>query len=284
MVYIKSYSHIFKKEKTNMVASDIALIPAKEVMASVNSEEIDSIICATITKDYVYPSTACMLGSKINAVNAFCFDIESDFTGFISAIKLAYSFVKSGRYKKVLAVAVESTGICDDDNFTDGAIVALVCDEKSDLSIDFIDFETSGDKLTNCYIPMGGAAKPYTKEGVLNKEHFISIKDNKVFDEAAVDAAEYTNSVIEKYSYKADYLIPSYSGKSAYEAFVKNIKFNKENIYSKMSDEKSSVSASSGIALSMAIKEGFIKDKSKIIVSAYGSGYTKAVLALSYKL
>ena len=90
-----------------MAASDLALIPINEVIKDIDASEIDAIICATVTKDYVYPSTACILAGKIKASNAFCFDIESDFTGFLSALRLAYAFVKSNRYKNILVAAAE---------------------------------------------------------------------------------------------------------------------------------------------------------------------------------
>ena len=71
MVYIKSCKGLYKNEKTKMPASDLVLEPVKEVIKGMDALDIDGIICATITKDYVYPSASCMLGGKIKAKNAF---------------------------------------------------------------------------------------------------------------------------------------------------------------------------------------------------------------------
>ena len=137
MVYIKSCKGLYKNEKTKMPASDLVLEPVKEVIKGMDALDIDGIICATITKDYIYPSASCMLGGKIKAKNAFCYDIESDFTGFISALRLAYSFVESKRYKNVLAISSESFYICDDkDRFNDASVAALITSEKSNIQID----------------------------------------------------------------------------------------------------------------------------------------------------
>lgn len=282
MVYIKSCKSIYKKEQTNMAASDLALIPINEVIKDIDASEIDAIICATVTKDYVYPSTACILAGKIKASNAFCFDIESDFSGFLSALRLAYAFVKSNRYKNILVAAAESFYICDDKNrFDDASVAALVTNEKSDIQIDFIDSVTDGSALENCYIPMGGTAKPYTKEGVLNKEHFISIKDSSIFEEEAKKAALYVKDVLSANNIEPNYYIPSYSSKAAYDNFVNALSVDKNIVYSKMEDAHSSLSASSGVALSMALEDGFIKKNSKVAVCGYGSGYTKSVAVIS---
>ena len=282
MVYIKSCKGTYKNKKTNMAASDLALISINEVISGFDTDKIDAIICATVTKDYVYPSTACILAGKIKASNAFCFDIESDFTGFLSALRLAYAFIKSSRYKNILVVATESFYICDDENrFDDASVAALVTNEKTDIQIDFIDSVTDGNALENCYIPMGGTAKPYTKEGVLNKEHFISIKNGTVFEDEAKKAALYVKDVLSSNGIEPNIYIPSYSTQNAYNVFVDALAVNKDMVYSKMENAHSSLSASSGVALSMALEDGFIKKNSKVALCSYGSGYTRSVAVIS---
>ena len=282
MVYIKSCKGTYKNNKTNMAASDLALLSINEVIKDIDPNNIDAILCATVTKDYVYPSTACILAGKIKASNAFCFDIESDFTGFLSALRLAYAFVKSGRYKNILVVATESFYICDDENrFNDASAAALVTNEKSDIQIDFIDSVTDGNALENCYIPMGGTAKPYTREGVLNKEHFISIKDSSIFEEEAKKAGLYVKDILLSNNINPDLYIPSYSSPNAYNAFVDGLSVSKDIVYSKMENAHSSLSASSGVAFSMALEDGSIKKNSKVAICSYGSGYTKSVAVIS---
>lgn len=282
MVYIKSCKHSYKKGKTRIPTSDLVLEPIKDAIKGMNTLDIDAIICATTTKDYVYPSTACMLGGKLNAKNAFCFDIESDFTGFISALRLAYAFVESKRYKNILAVASESFYISDDtDRFDDASVVALVTSEKSNIQIDFIDSDTNGENLENCYIPMGGSAKPYTKEGIINKEHFIYIKDNKIFEEESKNAALYVKETLSKNNIESDFYIPSYFNKESHNNFINGLSVDKDKVYSKMIDAHSSLSASVGVAFSMALEDGSIKNNSKVALCGYGSGYTKALAVVS---
>jgi len=284
VVYIKSIKHTYKENKTKVRASEIALSITDNVLGTMDPKDIDAVICASITKDYIYPSTSCVLAGHIGATNAFSYDIETDFTGFLAALKIGYAFIESKHYKNVLIVSTESFYICDDDDmFADGAVVALLTHEKSDLSIDFIDFEADGSKLKGCYIPMGGAAKPYTKEGVSNKEHYIKIKDHNIFVEAAKNAALYINDKLKEKNLNPDVIIPSYSSIEAHNAFVDSLDIDENKIYSKMKNAKSSISATTGINMSMALEDGFIKKGNKIAVCGYGSGYTKSLALLTYE-
>ena len=128
---------------------------------------------------------------------------------------------------------------------------------------------------------MGGTAKPYTKEGVLNKEHFISIKNSNIFEEEAKKAALYVKEVLSSNHIEPNFYIPSYSSKAAYDNFVDTLSVSKDIVYSKMENANPSLSASSGVALSMALEDGFIKKNSKVAVCGYGSGYTKSVAVIS---
>ena len=285
MVYIKSIKHTYKEKKTETRASEIALSITDSVLKGIDPKDIDAVICATVTKDYVYPATSCILAGHIGATNAFSYDIETDFTGFLSALKIGYAFIESKHYKNILVISTESFYICDDnDMFADGAVVALLTNEKSDLSIDFIDFDTDGSKLEECYIPMGGAIKPYTKEGVTNKEHYIKIKDKSVFVEAAKNAALYVNDKLKEKNITPNVIIPSYSSIDAHNAFKDALDIDESKIYSKMKDAKSSISATSGINMSMALEDGFIKKGDIIAVCAYGSGATKSLALLNYEV
>lgn len=282
MVYIKSCKGSYEHIQTCIPASSLALDIIKEAIKDVDISKIDAVICATVTRDYIYPSTACVLAGKLNIHNAFCFDIESDFTGFLSALKIAYAFIKSNRYKNILIVATESFYICDDSNrFNDASVAALVTNDQTDIEVDFVDTTTDGSALTNCYIPMGGTVNPYTKEGILNKEHFISIKSSTIFVEEARRAAVYMRGVLDSRNIGPDLYIPSYSTIDAYYSFVDALGVSPDLVYSKMADVNSSVSASAGVAFASAVSDNILFKNSKVALCGYGSGYTKAVAVFS---
>lgn len=283
MVYIKSFSHIYESKKTNLIASDLALESAKKSMEDISADSIDAVLVATITRDYVYPATACNLASKLNCHNAFAYDIEADFSGFLSALKVAYAFVESGRYNNILVSAVESTFICDgDDSFADGVVSALVTSQKSDISIDFIDYVSDGSKLNEFLIPMGGTVHPYTKEGIENKEHFIRINNKDIFEISAKEAGAYALEILNKNNINPSIIIPSLGGEKCYNAFVSSLGNFSDKVYSKMKDSKSAIGASSGINFSMALADGSTKKGDKIAVCSYGFGYSKSLAVFSY--
>ena len=128
---------------------------------------------------------------------------------------------------------------------------------------------------------MGGSAKPYTKEGIINKEHFIYIKDNKIFAEESKNAALYVKETLSKNNIAPDFYVPSYFNKESYDNFVNNLLEGKDKVYSKMQNAHSSLSASVGVAFSMALEDGSIKSGSKVALCGYGSGYTKAIAVVS---
>ena len=128
---------------------------------------------------------------------------------------------------------------------------------------------------------MGGSAKPYTKEGIINKEHFIYIKDNKIFAEESKNAALYVKETLSKNNIAPDFYVPSYFNKECYDNFVNNLSVDKDKVYSKMQNARSSLSASVGVAFSMALEDGSIKSGSKVALCGYGSGYTKAIAVVS---
>ena len=128
---------------------------------------------------------------------------------------------------------------------------------------------------------MGGAVKPYTREGIINKEHFIYIKDNKIFEEEAKKSALYVKETLSKNNIEIDYYIPSYFNKESFDNFANNLSVDKNKIYSKMENSNSSLSATSGVAFSMALEDGSIKNNSKVALCGFGSGYTKALAVFS---
>lgn len=95
--------------RSDEFTSDMGYEAAKRAieMAMISPEEIDLILVATLTPDYVFPSTACLLQARLKAVNAAAIDIQAACTGYIYALSQAKAYIDSGLYKNVLIVASE---------------------------------------------------------------------------------------------------------------------------------------------------------------------------------
>ncbi len=291
--YLSSFAMHIPDSGQNMSASDIALPAAKKACEDVELSSIEGIIFATMTRDYVYPSSACMLSSKIGIQNIFGFDIDSDFTGFISALTLARSFVSSGRYKRILVVASEAMSVFSyDDIFINGSVAALITSDIQKNKIEFTSSTTDGSKLENCYIPMGGSAMPYTKEGLKEGMHKIKLKNKCVFEQSAVDSVKFYTDTLSANNITDCLYTPSFHTIDSHKCFVETMASSggvlAQNIYSdgiaSVSSDKKMCSvgaASSGISFASAFQNGFIKSGDKVAICAYGSGVTSALAIIN---
>lgn len=290
--YLSSFAMHIPESTQQISASDIALPAAQIACSDIELSSVEGIIFATMTRDYVYPSSACMLSSKLGIQNIFVFDIDADFTGFISALILARSFVASGRYKRILVVASESlTTFSDSDVFCNGSVAALITNDIEKNKIEFAASTTDGSKLENCYIPMGGSAMPYTKEGLKEGMHKIKLKNESVFEQSAVDGAKFYVDTLNSNNISGCLYTPSFHTIESNKSFIEAMSTNgveAQSIYgdgiANVPDEnkmRSTGAASSGISFVSAFEKGFIKSGNKVAICAYGSGVTSALAVVN---
>ncbi len=290
--YLSSFAMHIPESSQNMSASDIALPAVEKACEGIDRSSIEGIIFATMTRDYVYPSSACMLSSKLGIQNIFVFDIDADFTGFISALILARSFVASGRYKRILIVASEALSVFSDSEvFNNGSAAALITNDIEKNRIEFASSTTDGSKLENCYIPMGGSAMPYTKEGLKEGMHKIKLKNESVFEQSAVDGAKFYTDMLNSNNISDCLYTPSFHTSESNKSFIDAMTTNgvdAKNIYSdgiahvsEANKMRSTGAASSGISFVSAFENGFVKNGNKVAICAYGSGVTSALAVVN---
>ena len=180
--------------------------------------EIDCIICATVTPDMAFPSTANLIGDKVGAKNAFGFDLGAACSGFLFALTTGASFIETGRYKKVIVVGVDKMSSIID--YTDRATCILFGDgagavllEPSTDGLGFQDAilksDGSGGKYLN--IKAGGSLKPASIETVMAKEHFAFQDGQPVFKFAVKGMADVSAELMEKHKLTGDdiaWLVP----------------------------------------------------------------------------
>ena len=146
----------------------------------ISPEEIDCIICATVTPDMFFPATANLIANKVGAVNAFSFDLAAACSGFLFALTTGTSFIESGRYKKVVVVGADKmSSIVDYSDRTTcilfGDAAAAVLLEPNNEGNGVMDSILKSDGSGGLFLHMkaGGSAKPSSVETVSNKEHYI---------------------------------------------------------------------------------------------------------------
>lgn len=251
--------------------------------ASVDPDDIDAIIVATVTSDYLFPSTACLIQSSLGATKAFAFDLSAGCTGFMYALKVGKAMIDAGDAETILVVGAETLSrIMDYEDrttcilFGDGA-GAVVMARSEIPGILSISLGSDGDAWQLLYMPGGGSRIPATEESVKARHHYLKMEGSDVFKEAvkameaasieAIRKADITNGEIDLFiSHQANYRIM--------EAVRKRLDIPPEKVFMNVDRYGNTSSASVPIALDEAVKSGKIHQGDIILFSAFGAGFT----------
>jgi 3-oxoacyl-[acyl-carrier-protein] synthase-3 len=267
-------------------SSDYALeasIRAME-MAGVTAVELDMIILATVTPDTPLPSTSCIIQDKLGAKNAAVMDIGAACSGFIYGLSLARSLILTGQAGTILVIGVEMLSRITDWSdrntcvlFGDGAGAAVV--RGSDKSGGIIDtyIKSDGSLAHLLHIPLGGSRTPLNAQNVCNGLRYVQMEGQDVFKAAVKAMGEAAVKILERSKISSediDLMIPHQANIRIIEATAKRIKLPMEKVYVNIQRYGNTSSASIPIALDEAVRGGRIKHGDKIVLVAFGAGFT----------
>ncbi|HEX6770257.1 MAG TPA: beta-ketoacyl-ACP synthase 3, partial [Candidatus Binatia bacterium] len=164
--------------------ADMAYEAAKRALddAQVDAKDLDTIIMGTVSADYPFPSSACVLEDKLGARNAFSFDVGAACSGFINALAVGDLFIRSGKVDKALIVGSDALsrmlnwkdrGTCI--LFGDGAGAVVLGASENGSGVLSTKLRTDGSYAKMLYVPAGGSLKPPSPETVRNNEHTIAM-------------------------------------------------------------------------------------------------------------
>jgi 3-oxoacyl-[acyl-carrier-protein] synthase-3 len=279
----------------NACTSDLGVEAAKRALenAKLSPEDVDLIIVASASPDMIFPSTACIIQSKIGAVNAAAFDIQAGCTGFVYALTSAVQFIGTGLYKNILVIGAEMLSrITDwkDRNtcvlFGDGAGAAVVSEvEEGGILSSVLGADGTGADLLA--LPAGGSKEPANPDTITNRRHYINMNGNEVFkfavrilEEAARKAVEKANLTIED----VDFIIPHQANIRIIDAAIKRLKFPREQVVVNLDKYGNMSSASIPVALDEAYRDKKIKKGDKLILVGFGAGLTWGANLLEWNL
>jgi 3-oxoacyl-[acyl-carrier-protein] synthase-3 len=273
--------------RSDEFTSDMGIAAARAAMADagIEPERIDFILVATLTPDYLFPSTACLIQHAIGAKRAGAADIQAACTGYLYALSMAKAFVETGVYKNILVVAAEKlsaiTNYKDRSTcvlFGDGAAACVVSSEKEGLSIESVHLGADGEQAELLMMPAGGSRAPASAETVAAGQHYIKMAGNEVFKhavrrmEAACKECIDAIGVDEK---EISWLIPHQANMRIIDAMAKRFEHLPPDRIFKTVHKYGNTSASSvGIALDELLKGSQIAAGEQILLTAFGSGFT----------
>lgn len=248
----------------------------------ISPEEIDCLICATVTPDMVFPATGNIICTKIGAKNAFSFDVMAACSGFLYAVTTAAAFIESGRYKKIVVVGVDKmSSIIDYSDrttciiFGDGAGAILL--EPTEEPIGILDSILKSDGSGSPFLHMkaGGSVKPSTVETVLAKEHYVYQEGQTVFKFAVKGMADVSYELMQRNNLTADdiaWLVPHQANLRIIDATANRMSLPKEKVM--INIQKYGNTTAATLPLCLWEWENQLKKGDNIILAAFGGGFT----------
>lgn len=282
--------HISAGENTSVYVIDVARQLIER--ASVNAEDVDLIIVASVTADYGTPSLACMVQKEIGAKNAVAFDITAACTGFIFALNTADMYIRSGQYKNAIVIGGETLSKIVDWTdrstcvlFGDGAGGAyvessekggIICQEiGSDGSL----YEILSEGYTECVNPFN-----HNKEGI-HPKWYVSMDGREVFKFATKKVIASMKELMEKENLANEdikYFVPHQANIRIVEVISRKLGIPMEKFYMNMEEYGNTSSASVPIALNELNEKGLLERGDKIVLAGFGGGMTWGVLVLEW--
>lgn len=266
--------------------SDMATVAAQRAMdmAGVSAEEIDLIVLGTITGDYPWPATACIVQANLGAKNAFAYDLSAACSGFLYALSNANDFIMSGRGKRALVIGAETLSRSVDWTdrntcvlFGDGAGAVLLEAQESDSGVLSCHLHSDGNYLELLYQPGFGAKHPVSVEGIEARLSYLKMQGNEVFKVAVRSLTEVSKEALTANGYtSADVgqFIPHQANLRILEATTKRLGLTKEQSFINVHKYGNTSGATIPIAIDEAHQQGLLKEGDLILSAAFGGGFT----------
>lgn len=253
--------------------------------AQISADQIDFILVATLTPDYTFPSTACLIQELLGAKQAAAADIQAACAGYLYLLLMAKSLIESGTYKNILIIAAEKLSAITDYTdrstcilFGDGASAAVISAEGKGLVIENVRLGADGEQSNLIMMPAGGSRQPATAESVAEGQHFIKMAGNEVFKhavrrmESACKECLDAMGVNEK---EISWLIPHQANLRIIDAIAKRFEhLPNERIFKTVQKYGNTSASSVGIALDELLKNAPLNPGEQILLTAFGSGLT----------
>jgi 3-oxoacyl-[acyl-carrier-protein] synthase III len=278
------------KESTALLAVHAAREAVE--MANVNPSEIELIIVASASPEYLFPATACLVQDALGADHAGAYDLEAGCSGFVYALSTAAGMIRGGMHNTILVVGAETLSRLVDWNdratcvlFGDGAgaVVLRGSDEPGGVIASVLGSDGSGGELL--MLPGGGARNPACPETVTTGMHYLKMSGREVYRFATKVMAQSTRQVASQAGWgldKVDLFIPHQANLRIIESAIKTLKIAPEKVFVNLEHYGNTSSASIPIALCEALDANRIKPGDKLIMVGFGAGLTWAACAVQW--
>ena len=274
--------HIAAEDETSADLAEKAARMALE-RAGISAEDIDLIIVATITPDYYFPATACLLQARIGAKNAGCFDLEAACSGFIYSLSMGASYIMAGWADRVLVVAAdvlskmtdwEDRNICV--LLADGAGAAVLEATEEDRGVLSSYLGGWGGQPELLYVPAGGFKNPPYR--VKNQKDFLmKMNGREIYKWAVTKMEESARKALERAGLSVEdvsLVIPHQANIRIIRTVAERLGVPWEKVFVNIDKYGNTSGATIPIALHEAVVQGRIKENDIVVFTALGGGLT----------
>ena len=273
-------------------SSDLAVRAIEGLLQKTNSkpEEIDFILCATVTPDMQFPATANIIADKLNIRTGFGYDINAGCSGFLFALASASKWVETGTCKKVIVVGTEKmSSIVDYTDravcpiFGDGAAAVLLEPTTDDLGVMDCILYSDGFGRKHLHQKAGGSVKPASHETVDAREHFIYQEGQAVYKHAVTSMFEVSKEICEKNNLTndiIDWYVPHQANKRIIDSVAEKLQLAPEKIM--INIERFGNTTAATLPLCLWEWEKKMKKGDNVVLSAFGAGFTWGAIYLKW--
>jgi 3-oxoacyl-[acyl-carrier-protein] synthase-3 len=282
--------HIAADDETTCDLAEHAARAALDA-AGKKAADIDLLVLATTTPDKIFPSTACLLQSRLGMKNHPAFDVQAVCSGFVYAVSIAEKFIRSGSHQRALVVGAETFSRLIDWTdrstcvlFGDGA-GAVVLEASTEPGIHSTHLHADGAYEELLHVP-GGVSLGFDIEGDnINDPHYTHMRGNEVF-KVAVNTlgqiVEETLAANQLQKSDIDWLVPHQANTRIIDATARKLNMSKDRVVVTVDQHANTSAASIPLALDVAVRDGRIKRGEKVLLEAFGGGFTWGSVLFTY--
>ncbi|HEU5478187.1 MAG TPA: beta-ketoacyl-ACP synthase III [Candidatus Tumulicola sp.] len=270
--------------------SDLAFAAAREALdyAGLQPRDIDCFIVCTVTPDYYFPATACLVAARLGAKERPAFDISIACSGFIYGLTVASGLVRAGIYRRVMLIGAETLSkiLNKEDRATAilfgdgaGAVVLEASDENSFLSSEL---GADASRPEMLYVRSSGSRHPIDRAALDERMNLIQMQGREVFKSAVTKMIEATDKALLKAKLaKSDvaFLIPHQANKRIIDAAAHYLEMPADKVVTNIHEYGNTSAASIPMALSESVRAGMIEPGDVIVFVAFGGGLSWGAVA-----
>ncbi len=265
--------------------SDMGAKAAKKAIeaAKIDPSEIDMILVATSTPDYIFPSTGALIQAALG-IQAPAFDIQAACTGYLYALSIAKGFIESGAYKNVLIVASEKLSSVVDYTdrrtcvlFGDGAAASVMSAHGAGFSVNNICLGSDGEAGSLLTLKGGGSRHPASEETIEKKMHYISMEGQEVFKHAIRRMESAAKECLLKSNLTPEminWFVPHQANERIIDSIAKRFNVPDNKVFKTVHKYGNTSASGIAIALDELIREKEIKKGDHLLLVAFGAGFT----------